>query len=190
MLMQGGKVRRISTRLPLASRELPSGGSYLGQTGNHAWFLDGESLHHVDFFRERASQLVIRDLGDPATVRGTIVGNQLVVRGNRSLKVINARTGQLIGEAPLPARLIEYLNHSGLDVPDSAGARAVWQGRIYREGQGYPGYCLPVTDLVSGSRYFTTFGNRTLVCLEARPTGEAGSARLLPAVSTALSPSR
>ena len=46
-------------------------------------------------------------------------------------------------------------------------APAVWQGRIYREGRGYPGYCLPVTDLVSGNRYFTTFGNRLLVCLEA-----------------------
>ncbi len=167
MLMQSGKVRRISTRLPLASRELPAGGSFLGQSGNHAWFLDGEYLHHVDFYRERASRLVIRDLGDPATVRGTLVGNQLVVRGRRSLKIINARTGQAIGQGSLPAELLAYLKQSGLDGAEVGPAKAVWQGRIYREGRGYPGYCLPVTDLVSGSRYFTSFGNRTIVCLEA-----------------------
>lgn len=169
MLMQSGKVRRISTRLPLASRELPAGGSFLGQSGNHAWFLDGEFLHHIDFYRERASRLVIRDLGDPASVRGSLVGNQLVIRGRHSLKVINVRTGQVIGGGNLPANLLAYLKQSGLDDAPSSQVKAVWQGRIFREGRGQPGYCFPVTDLVSGNRYFTTFGNRILVCLEASP---------------------
>jgi len=189
MLMQGGKVRRISTRLPVASRELPAGGSYLGQSGNHAWFLDGEFLHHVDFYRERTSRLILRDLGDPGTLRGTLVGNQLVVRGNRSLKVVNARTGEFIGQGSLPEDLLDYLKQSGLDSPAPVPARAVWQGRIYREGNGYPGYCLPVTDLVSGSRYFTSFGNRTLVCLEAAtPVGTTSAIPVAPAPAVAPPP--
>lgn len=180
MLMQSGKVRRISTRLPLASRELPASGSFIGQSGNHAWYLDGEYLHHVDFYRERASRLDVRDLGEPAAVRGTLVGNQLVVRGSRSLKVINARTGQVIGQGNLPDDLIDYLSQSGFDGAQTVAAPAVWQGRIYREGRGYPGYCLPVTDLVSGNRYFTTFGNRLLVCLEA-PAGAGVTPAIPPA---------
>lgn len=176
MLMQSGKVRRISTRLPLASREFPAGGTFIGQSGNHAWFLDGEYLHHVDFYRERASRLDIRDLGDPASLRSTLVGNQLVVRGNRSLKLINARTGQVIGEESLPAELTDYLGKSGLDAASTARVRAVWQGRIHREGPGYPGYSFPVTDLVSGNRYFTTFGNHTLVCLETPVAAETPAA--------------
>jgi len=183
MLMQSGKVRRISTRLPLASRELPAGGSFVGQSGNHAWFLDGEFLHHVDFYRERASRLDIRDLGDPASVRGTVVGNQLVVRGNRLLKLINARTGQVIGQGNLPVDLIEYLKHSAADEAPAVPVRAVWQGRIYREGHGYPGYCFPVTDLVSGNRYFTTFGNHTLVCLET--PAPAAAAAVIPVAPVA-----
>lgn len=168
LLMQGAKVRRISTRLPVASRELPAGGSFLGQSGNHAWFLDGEFLNHVDFYRERSSRLSIRDLGDPATFRATLAGNHLLVRGSLSMKLVNARTAQVIGQGALPAGLVDYLKQADIsDAVSTEPSRPVWQGRIHRAGPGYPGYCLPVTDLISDGQYITAFGHRALVCLES-----------------------
>ena len=167
LLMQGEKVRRISIRLPLASKELPARGSFLGQSGNHAWFLDGEFLHHVDFYRERSSRLSIRDLGAPSTFRATLIGNQLLVRGSRTIKLVNALTGQVIGQGVLPSILMDYLKESGIAETEPAETKPVWQGRIHRDGPGQPGYCLPVTDIISDGQYITVFGHTSLVCLES-----------------------
>jgi len=173
LLMQGDKIRRISVRLPVASRELPAGGSFLGESGNHAWFLDGPFLYHVDFLSERSSRLALGDLGNPSTYRATLTGNQLLVRGSRGMKLINARTAQVIGQGALPPALTEYLKQSEKAETEPAAEKPVWQGRIYHDGPGQPGYCLPVTDLISDGQYISVFGHTSLVCLESTASAAA-----------------
>lgn len=167
LLMHQGKVRRISTRLPVASTELPADGTFLGQTGNHVWFLNGEFLLHLDFQSRRISQVTVRDLGDPATLRATLVGNQLLVRGLQGMKVVNAITGQIVGQTGFPPELVDYLRASGIHESSSKGVESVWQGLIRRTEDGAPPFVFSAGDLISDKQYITSFEGRTLVCLEA-----------------------
>jgi len=167
LLMHQGKVRRISTRLPVASTELPAEGTFLGQSGNHVWFLQGEFLLHLDFQSQRVSQVTLRDLGDPATLRATLVGNQLLVRGLQSLKVVNAITGQVVGQAGYPPALVDYLRTSGIFEAADRGVEPLWHGIIHREDDGGPPFVFSTGDLVSGEQFITSFEGRTIICLEA-----------------------
>lgn len=163
-LMTGDTVRRISTRVPVSSQELPASGIFLGQTQSHAWFLEDNALRHVDFHRERSSPVSMADLGAVSTLRGVLVGNLLVVRGEKGIKAVNALTGRVVGQTPWPAKLSEFLKSRFAEAGVEAAAET-WQGRIVRRGPGQPGYCVPVSDAVANGRYVTAFGDGTLVCL-------------------------
>lgn len=167
LLMQSGKVRRVSTRLPVASRELPASGTFLGQTGNHAWFLDGGYLLHLDFYQDRASKISLHDLGDPASIRAVLSGNQIVVRGRIGLKLINARTALILGSTTLPARLVEFLANSRLAAQSGEAVAQVWQGTIFSASRGEAGYCIAAPDLISERQYITAFDRQLVVCLES-----------------------
>lgn len=174
-LMQSGRVRRLSTDLPFSSSELPAAGAYVGRVGGHAWFLEGDILHHLDFPRDRASRLAMTDLGDPASLRATLSGNQLVVRGAARLKVVNARTGQVIGQSNLPPQLAEHATLLDAGNGDAPLATAtVWQGRLRRSGPGGPAYVRPVADLLVNRRLVADFGRGLVACLE--PSPPAGTA--------------
>lgn len=168
-LMQGEKVRRISSDLPVASQELTAAGTWIGRAGNHVWFLQGHLLHHADFARDRVSRLSVHDLGDPAYLRATVVGNQVVVRGSAAIRVINALSGEVLGQAAFPTTLIDYLQGFAKDFQFGAeGTQAgdfAWQGRLRRDDPATAGLSLPVTDLVAGSQYHTVFGHRLVVSL-------------------------
>lgn len=168
-LMQGGAARRLSDDLPLASRELPAAGTFLGVTGDHAWFLDGDSLLHLDFHRGRSGKLRIGDLGAPSEVRATLAGNQVVVRGNASLALVNAVTGEILGRALLPASLAGYLAATLPGKDGDGEIRRVWQGRVRRSGPGRPPRCLPVGDVIDQGACLAAFGDRVVACLEPSP---------------------
>jgi outer membrane protein assembly factor BamB/thioredoxin-like negative regulator of GroEL len=177
-LMQKDSVKRISVRLPVASRELPASGCFLGRVANHAWFLDGQELHHLDFAFDRVHSVNCSDLGP--SLRAVVVGNQIVVRGRAGFKLINARTGRVIGASQWSEELSGFLAHTGLG--EGSGKAPVvytWQGEIRYSENGEPNYCLPVHDLVVGSNYITRFGGSTLVCLSRKlsnPTPGNGKA--------------
>jgi hypothetical protein len=167
LLMQSGKVRRVSTRLPVASRELPASGIYLGQTGSHIWFLDAGYLHHLDFFQDRASRISLQDMGDPAAIHAVLSGNQIIVRGRTSIKVVNARTAQVLGSVALPSLLTEFLASSGVSPRSGESVNQVWQGTIFYPARGEAGYCIATRDLVSDRQYITSFDRQVVVCLES-----------------------
>lgn len=170
-LMQAGKVRRISGDLPIASVELPATGALVGRVGDHLWFLDGGVLHHADFRRGSTTRLLLGDLGGAGELRASLSGRLLLVRGNASLVLVNALTGEVLGRGPLPAALVEYLAAA---LPASGGVEGpvgaeVWQGRLRRRGPGQAALCLPVGDLLAEKRCFSVFGERIVACLEAAP---------------------
>lgn len=168
-LMQDGKVRRISSDLPVASRELSMTGTWIGRAGNHLWFLEGSILNHADFGRERVSRLSLHDLGDPAFLRATVVGNQVIVRGAAAIRVINALSGEVLGQATFPTTLLDYLGAFPEEftpgAANPAGGDFAWQGRFYRNETTAAGIALPVGDLVEGLQYHTVFGRRLVVSL-------------------------
>lgn len=170
-LMQAGKVRRVSSDLPVASLELPASGALVGRVADHLWFLDGGVLHHADFRRGRTTRLVLGELGGAGELRATMAGRLLIVRGNASFVLVNALSGEVLGRAPLPAPLVEYLAAtlpgSGA-VPQPAGAE-IWQGRLHRREPGQAAVSLPVGDLFAEDRCFSVFGERVVACLEAAP---------------------
>src|SRR5690606_27809177 len=93
----------------------------------------------------------------------------LVVRGNASLVLVNALSGEVLGRAPLPAALVEFLA-AALPAPAEASkppATEIWQGRLHRRGPGQAAVCLPVGDLLAENRCFSVFGERIVACLEA-----------------------
>jgi len=172
-LMQGETAKRVSTRFPAASQELPAGGIFLGAKQSHAWFLDGGSLLHVDFHRNRTSRVSASELGGESTFGGVLSGNQLLVRGQTGVKAINSLTGRVIGQANWPTELSEYLNQRFPELGAAAAAQSTWQGRIARSAPGMPGYCIPIPDSVSADRYVIAFGGDTLVGLGPRQKTEA-----------------
>jgi hypothetical protein len=162
--MRQGSIRRISVRLPVASTELPARGSYVGRVGNHVWFVDGQELHHADFANERTQMINCRDLGGPIRVAKS--GNQLVVRGKSGVRLVNAITGNELGFSRWPVKLEAFLKEVMPDeISVSSSAESLWQGIVKYSENREPNYCVPVADQISGGRFFTKFGENTLVCL-------------------------
>ncbi|MEM1441302.1 MAG: PQQ-binding-like beta-propeller repeat protein [Verrucomicrobiota bacterium] len=167
-LMQGSTLRRLSLRLPVASRQLEASGTFLGVVKNHAWFLDGQTLHHLDFNTERVTSLDLRELG--RNLRVAMAGNQLIVRGSLEARVINALTGRVVSTTAFPTELLAYLKEVAEVRPYEDRAKPLWRGVVYQPENGEPRYCLPIQDTVSDLGYVTQFGGNVLVCL--RPAGE------------------
>jgi len=172
-LMREGRLRRVSARAPVASKELPAEGIFIGETGNHAWLLDDGYLRHVDFHRDRVSRLQVSDVGGVASLRAELVGNQLVVSGGIGFKLVNALTGQVIGQGVWPDPMREHLRRRAPELDRPGNPSSAWQGRIRRRGPGQPAYCLPVGSVVTRNRFVTIFGERVLACVGAgEPRGE------------------
>ncbi len=167
-LMQGESIRRVLTRFPAASQELPATGVFLGVKQSHAWFLDGNSLLHADFHRNLTTRLAVGNLGGAATIGGVLSGNQLVVRGQVGVESINVLTGRVIGQATWPAAMNEYLKDRFPDLGVTPVSGETWQGRIAKRGPGQPGFCIPPSDLITNDRYVITFGGDTLVAIGPR----------------------
>ncbi len=176
-LMQGKSLRRLSLRLPVASRQLAASGTFLGVVKNHAWFLDGQSLLHLDFTTERLSTVDLSDLGP--NLRAVLSGNQLVIRGQASAKVVNALTGSVVAAHAFPPELLAHLKAVAEVRPYEARAASLWRGSVFLPENGEPRYCLPIKDSISEGSYVTQFGGNVLVCfkpLKATVTATGGNA--------------
>ncbi|MDF1657281.1 MAG: PQQ-binding-like beta-propeller repeat protein [Verrucomicrobiales bacterium] len=164
-LMQGKSLRRLSLRLPVASRQLPASGTFIGVVKNHAWFLDGPLLMHLDFNTERESQVNLGDLG--VNLRAVLSGNQLVIRGETGAKVVNALTGSVIGARSFSPELQSHLEAVSDARPDDAKVVSLWRGAVSLPENGEPRYCLPIRDSISEDGYVTQFGGNVLVCFKS-----------------------
>ncbi len=167
-LMQAGRVRRVSSDLPVASVEMEASGTLIGLAGNHLWFLDGTTLRHLDPTKPSAAQISLEELGAAGDLRATLVGNQILVRGSGSLLLINALTGLPLGRVSFPGALADYL--AGFAKAEEAAkvGEAVWQGRIVRTPTDPAGRCLPTSELVAAGLYVTSFDDRRIVALESQ----------------------
>ncbi|MCP5550980.1 MAG: PQQ-binding-like beta-propeller repeat protein [Akkermansiaceae bacterium] len=184
-LMSSNGVRRVSLDLPLASRSMPATGVFIGVSGSHAWFLDGATLHHLDFGSGKRFQVLLGStLGEKET-RGLLSGSRLYLMGDRGVLVLNARTGSRIATFSWPEAMLSYADRQGLEmgrgqVPETSGARAatapvverVWQGVVPRN-PGAPPYCFPFRDRVRGDRLFVLLGNSRVAALRDSPEGDA-----------------
>ena len=168
-LMRDGEVRRVSFRLPVASRSLPGTGAYLGTVQNHLWLLEEGRLHHLDFNVGRAHVLDISDIGSEGH-RIAREGNQFLISGETGFKVVNALTGRSLGTALWPEELQEYIQLHGLG--KRGESREAWQGWIPQDDQPGPKYCYPVRDLILEDAFLTRFGSNSVVCLEEQPATE------------------
>lgn len=167
-LMQDGILRRLSIRLPVASRQMEASGTFVGVVKNHAWFLDGGTLHHLDFNTGRKSHLQVGSLG--SNLRAVLSGNQLIVRGPVGAVVVNALTGISVGEFAFPPELLSHLKAVAEVRPYSAKSQSLWRGSVYDPGNGEPRYCIPIKDSISESGFVTQFGGNVLVSLAPKPT--------------------
>ena len=169
---EGELIRRISAQIPIGSAQLPASGVFLGENGNHAWFLDKGSLYHADFYRRKGSFLDISDIGALPTIRSVMVGNQLVIKGANGLKIVNALTGQVVGQAAWPVQVQEYLHLlAGSDEKKPDVVYPLWQGNIVTGGVTASPVCRSIEDFLGDGEYFSSFGNRVLICLEKQPLG-------------------
>jgi len=173
-LMGQGGLHRISLELPMVSRSFPVSGVFLGESRNHAWFVDGNVLRHVDYYRNRVTEHPAEDLGSAESLRGLVEGSRVFVRGSRGIRVINAWTGRLVAEWSWPEQWIEYRDWMEVD-PGVEPVEQVWQGVVRRKAPGLPRYCFPIEDRLAGNGYLTVFGDRRLVLFSS--SQESGSTR-------------
>lgn len=168
-LAQDGAVRKVSTSLPLISEELPSSGALLGVIGNHFWSLRNNELIHADFLRKTTTRLVFDDLGKEMPLRAVVAGNQIVVRGEVGIKVVNGLTAQVIGQTLWEDSLLEYLKpFKGGETP--LVSKESWRGRITQQERNNLAILTPVNDLISNGNYYTVFSQRSLICLRVPGT--------------------
>jgi len=174
-LMQDGSVRNVSTSLPLISEELPLSGALLGVIGNHVWSLQENELIHADFLKGKTTRLVFDDLGREMPLRAVIAGNQIVVRGEVGIKVLNGLTAQVIGQTLWDDSLLEYLKpFKGDDAP--LISKESWRGRITQRDRNDIAMLTPVKDLISNGNYYTVFSERSLICLRVPGTTNPATA--------------
>ncbi len=185
-LMEQDRVHRISIDLPIESRQLPASGTFIGQSDEHLWFFDEGDLYHADFRRGKTTRISVRDLGAPSTIRFTLNVGRLVVRGNASMIMLNAHTGEILARASLPEALVrdlsEKLNSNSLEEIVSF----VWQGQITRRALGGTSHCVPITDVPGSESYIAVCGGRMIACLV--PSVSATPAVPPPASTTSTTP--
>ncbi len=164
-LMEQKRVHRISIDLPIESRQLQASGTFIGQSDEHLWFFDEGDLLHADFRRGKTTRISVRDLGAPSTIRFTLNAGRLVVRGNASMIMLNAHTGEILARASLPETLVRYLSEKLTANPSGETVRFVWQGQITKRPLGGFSRCVPITDLPGSESYIAVCGGRMIACL-------------------------
>ena len=159
--------------LPLASAHFPVTGSFLGETENHAWFLNERGLVHADYKKNRLTQHSLLDMGAANELRGVVYGAQVLVSGELGIKVFHAITGKAVAKWNWPEDLSAYLKMRLPSVGRDGLAGStdfVWQGVIRKPGPEQVGYLYPVLDSVRGSEYLTVFDQSILVALGGENT--------------------
>ncbi len=165
-LAQSDRLRRISSQVPLGATELEVSGAFLGENGNHVWFLGEGQLNHADFYRDTVSHLDVSDLGPSDSVKAAFCGNQLVASGPVGFKIVNTLTGKIVGQSNWPVSVQDYLNTIELDSSDDeVQSILIWQGRIIRSGDQASPYCRSVLDHLQLDEYISMIDNRILICL-------------------------
>ena len=165
-LGQGAIIRKIPTDIPVGSDQLAGSGTFLGENGSHGWFVEDGYLYHTDFTRNRTYAVGITDLGDAASIRALYAGNQIVVKGERGFKVINALSGKVVGESNWGEDVVSYLSVAGIGIPEQKGEGFLtWKGRVITSGPRASLVCRPLTDVIKGNSYLTSFEERVLICL-------------------------
>ena len=167
-LGHGDVIRKIPTDIPVGSDQLKGSGAFVGENGSHGWFIKGGILYHTDFVRSRTYAIEVADLGAKDSIRAIMVENQVVARGTRGFKVINALTGRVVGQADWSEDVLDYLALSNVDLSaDSDDSFLTWKGRITTSGPRASLICRPLNDIVEDGMYLTSFQERVLICLEA-----------------------
>ncbi|MDF1823688.1 MAG: PQQ-binding-like beta-propeller repeat protein [Verrucomicrobiales bacterium] len=177
-LMQDDILRRLSIRLPVASRQMKAGGTFVGVVKNHAWFLDGSTLRHLDFNTGRESSRDVDTLG--TNLRVVLTGNQLIVRGPAGAVVINALTGIKLGEYVFPPELLAHLKEIAERQPFSTPSQSFWRGAVHEPGNGEPRYCIPIQDSITPNGFVTQFGGNVIACLRKEPLPETTKEKAAP----------
>lgn len=162
-LMDRRGLLRISLALPLAARQLPARGAFLGAVGKHAWFLEKDALVHADFRQNRSRRHPLGDLAGEGDLRGRIAGARVHVRGERGVRIFNAYTGHRVAEWDWPEVFGAYLAEETVPRGDGEAPPHTWDGAIGRSAPGHPRECVPLLDEIEGSDYLTSFGRRVLV---------------------------
>lgn len=176
-LGHGAVIRKIPTDIPVGSDQLAGSGTFLGENGSHGWFVEDGYLYHTDFTRKRTYAVEVTDLGDATSIRALYAGNQIVVKGERGFKVINALSGKVTGESNWGEDVVSYLSAAGIGIPEREGEGFLtWKGRVITSGPRASLVCRPLTDVIKGDSYLTSFQERVLICLgPASAAGEKSS---------------
>ncbi|NRB73911.1 MAG: PQQ-binding-like beta-propeller repeat protein, partial [Verrucomicrobiales bacterium] len=165
-LGHGAIIRKIPTDIPVGSDQLAGSGAFLGENGAHGWFVEDGYLYHTDFTRNRTYAVEVMDLGDAASIRALYAGNQVVVKGERGFKVINALSGKVVGQSNWGEDVVSYLSAAGIGIPEQGGEGFLtWKGRVITSGPRASLVCRPLRDVIESDSYLTSFQERVLICL-------------------------
>ncbi|MEM7698229.1 MAG: PQQ-binding-like beta-propeller repeat protein, partial [Verrucomicrobiota bacterium] len=113
-LVGGDRVHRVSKRVPIGGQSHTARGTFVGQAGDHAWFIDGDELQHINFRIGRTIRLPLGALGDAQDLAAVLQGEQLLVTGSKGYATLHARTGVVAQRGSWPARVTDFLTRRGV----------------------------------------------------------------------------
>ncbi|MEO0414468.1 MAG: hypothetical protein AAF226_05895 [Verrucomicrobiota bacterium] len=167
-LMSEGVVRKISLDLPVASSHYKASGAYLGQSHGNLWFLSSSGLQQIDSGRNKTRMLVVDEIGEAGSIRGTVSGERVYLTGSNGYRVFHARTGGVISQGAWPEELIAYLAaQRGNKEPDIRSGYQ-WQGQMLQASGNAPTYCFPASVSVTADQVITIFNQRSIVAISSK----------------------
>ncbi|NOX99146.1 MAG: PQQ-binding-like beta-propeller repeat protein, partial [Verrucomicrobia bacterium] len=168
LLMGSDRVREISLALPVGAQWTPAHGVVLGTIGDAMWFLDGSVLKRLNLRDKQTLSVIIEGEVEGGDVRAVMSGSRIYVSNARGLTILNAHSGNRIGDYEWPGLMADYMaKRIGGGGEGPVGKIATWQGYV-RSVPGLPLYCFPLRNRVKGDRIFTMVGEASFAMLRKR----------------------
>lgn len=175
MLLMGPKgIGVYSLDLPLAGRQYPITGIYLGGSTNRACVRTSETIEILDLTDGYVESLPLN--AQPGERVETLVeGNRVYACSAQGLRCWNLHTGRRIFDVPWPAELAQYAQkHRGFQ--QQPGTTLYWQGIAESQvgSSNSARVCYPIRTEASGGQLYVLISDRVMAALTPRKAAGEG----------------